>query len=353
MKKIKLLLAALGLAMTAPLLAAENSQVPLQKVFKQWQVTCNNVNDCDVRNLDEGLRIIIARQAGPQGAVSLRFQGFGNDDPQGVWLDGQRWNSELSFSKAAEDDFNVASTDSLATVQRWVQASKNALKLALAPNGDAASLSGLNAALLLVDERQGRLNNQTALLKVGNNEPDQVPARPRPPAFSFTPPKVVALTNAQALIDGAIKANLPLLQKEGCEPDAESRERSEAQPLNAQQALVMINCGLGAYQSSSMLFISDRADATRSTQLTLPLPVAGESGQPERLSWFTEGGYDPAAGELYFSGRGRGIADCGHNGSWKYDGKDFHLASYNNQPSCNGGEPGDWPSLWMSEASPR
>lgn len=353
MKSIKLLVVALGLALGAPLQAAESSPVPLQKVFKQWQVTCNNINDCDVRNLDEGLRIIIERQAGPQGAVMLRFQGFGNDNPQGIWLDGQRWNSDLSVSKAAEDDFDVAHTDSLALVQRWVQASKNALKLSLAADGDAASLSGLNAALLLVDERQGRLGNQSALLKVGNNEPDRVPARPRPPTFSFAPPKVVALSNAQALIDGAIKANLPLLQKEGCEPDAESRVRSEAQPLNAQQALVLINCGLGAYQSSSMLFISERADVTRSTQLTLPLPVAGESGEPERLSWFTEGGYDPAAGELYFSGRGRGIADCGHNGSWKYDGKTFHLASYNNQPSCNGGEPGDWPSVWLSSVADR
>lgn len=353
MKSIRLLAVALGLALGAPLQAAENNPPPLQKVFKQWQVTCNNINDCDVRNLDEGLRIIIDRQAGPQGAVSLRFQGFGNDNPQGIWLDGQRWNSDLSVSKAAEDDFDVASTDSLAIVQQWVQASKNALKLALTADGDAASLSGLNAALLLVDERQGRLGNQTALLKVGNNEPDQVPARPRPPTFSFAPPKVVALSNAQALIDGAIKANLPLLQKEGCEPDAESRARSEAQPLNAQQALVLINCGLGAYQSSSMLFISERADVTRSTQLTLPLPLAGESGEPERLSWFTEGGYDPAAGELWFSGRGRGIADCGHNGSWKYDGKTFHLASYNNQPSCNGGEPGDWPSVWLSSVADR
>lgn len=346
-KKTFLLAAVLGGGVSLGVQAAE----PVQKVFKSWQVTCNNLNDCDVRNLDEGMRIIIARKAGADGSVELKFQGFGNDDPEGIWLDGKHWPTDLHFSKTPEDDFNLAFSDSLATIQQWVQASKNALTISVSPKGETASLSGLNAALLLVDERQGRINNQTALLRVGNNEPAMVPPRPATPALTFRVPNVVALNNAQALIDGAIKANAALLEKESCEPGENSPARSDAQPLNDKQALVLINCGMGAYQSSSMLFISDRSDPTQSTPLTLSLPLPGENGQPEILSWFTEAEYDPKTATLFFSGRGRGIADCGHSGSWKYDGKSFHLASYNSQPSCNGGEPGDWPSIWVTAES--
>ncbi|ROR03454.1 DUF1176 domain-containing protein [Erwinia sp. JUb26] len=352
-KKALMIAAVLMPAVSSAAQTAATPDAPLQKVFRNWQVTCNNLNDCDIRNLDEGLRIIVERKAGPDGSVELKFQGFGNDSPEGIWLDGKRWPTDITFSKASDDDFNVASSSRLATIQQWIKASKNARELSLSPQGDAASLSGLNAALLLVDERQGRLQNQTALLRVGNNEPAMVPPRPAPPALNFDVPKVVKLDNAEALIDGAIKTHASLLEKESCESDAENRDRSEAQPLNDKQALVLVNCGLGAYQSSSMLFISDRTDPTRSVSLTLPLPLPGENDQPETLSWFTEAEYDPETATLFFSGRGRGIADCGHSGSWKFDGKTFHLASYNSQPSCNGGEPGDWPSVWETAGSDR
>ncbi|MEJ5175265.1 DUF1176 domain-containing protein, partial [Erwinia sp. MYb416] len=220
------------LGLSAGTQAEEWVNTPVQKTFKNWQVTCNNLNDCEVRNTDEVLRIIIKRKAGAESQPSLNFQ-------------------------------------------QWGQATKNAMTIALTPgtpDSEAASLGGLNAALLLVDERQGRLGNQTALLKVGNNEPSMVPARPAPAVFNFQVPKVVPLTNEAALIDGAIAANSKLLAKESCEPDKEARERSEAQPLNDKQALVLVNCGLGAYQSSSMLFISERNNPQDSKQLTLPLP---------------------------------------------------------------------------------
>ncbi|MFG1175826.1 DUF1176 domain-containing protein [Erwiniaceae bacterium CAU 1747] len=352
-EKALLIAAFLGSSVPSFTQAVEMPDAPLQKVIKNWQITCNNLNDCDIRNLDEGLRIILERKAGADGRVELKFQDFGNDRPEGIWLDGKRWPTDITFSKGSEDDFNVASTSRLATIQQWIQASKNALNLSLSPKGNPASLSGLNAALLLVDERQGRLKNQTALLRVGNNEPSGVPPRPEPPMLDFHAPSVVALNNPQALIDGAIKSHSALLVKESCEPDAENRSRSEVQPLNHEQALVLLNCGLGAYQSSSMLFIIDRADPRRSTSLTLSLPLPGENGQPEMLTWFTEAEYDPKTATLFFSGRGRGIADCGQSGSWKYDGKQFHLASYNSQPSCNGGEPGDWPSVWVTADSDR
>lgn len=342
------------LVFSAGIQAQEWVNAPVQKVFKNWQVTCNNLNDCDVRNMDEGLRIIITREAGVNGKASLAFQAFGEQKPEGIWLDGKPWHSNIPITAAGENgDFGGGGTDKLSDIQQWVQASKNALEVSVTADSEqgAASLSGLNAALLLVDDRQGRLNNQTALLKVGNNEPDLVPARPDGPALNFSPPAVMPLTNEAALIDGAIAANRKLLAGQYCDQDQETRARSHAQPLNDRQALVLVNCGLGAYQSSSLLFISARANPQDAKQLTLPLPLKDEQGQAQIESMFTEADYDPKTGELFFSGRGRGIADCGESGGWKYDGKTFHLTHYNSQPSCNGGEPGDWPSVWSSAAA--
>ncbi|WP_449758551.1 DUF1176 domain-containing protein [Erwinia persicina] len=345
----KVVIALVLLGLSARVQAEEWVNAPVQKVFKSWQVTCNNLNDCDVRNTDETLRITLKRKAGPDAQPSLSFQQWGDLIPQGIWLDGKPWHSaiEIAPSKISGDD-SAGGSDKLADIQQWVQASKNALTIALAPGSEAASLSGLNAALLLVDERQGRLGNQTALLKVGNNEPSMVPARPAPEVMNFPVPKVVPLKNQAALIDAAIAANHKLLASESCEPDTAARERSEALPLNDKQALVLVNCGLGAYQSASLLFVSSRDNPAEVTQLMLPLPDKDDQGKPLVMSWFTEASYDPQSGELSWAGRGRGIADCGDSGGWKYDGKVFHLTRYNSQPECNGGEPGDWPSLWVT-----
>ena len=45
--------------------------------------------------------------------------------------------------------------------------------------------------------------------------------------------------------------------------------------------------------------------------------------------------------------RGRGLADCGESAIWRFNGKGFELMSYHNQPTCDGGEPGNWPSVWL------
>lgn len=343
---IKSLLAA-GITMLP--LAASTAADPVQRLFKEWQVTCNNLNDCDVRNADENMRIVIRHQAGPDGAAALDIMSFDADKAEGIWLDGKRWDHNIALSNAdANNDYANAHSDSLSEIQALIAAAKNAMTLSLTPGDDVTgSLSGLNAALLFVDERQGRLNNQTALYKTGDEPAASVPPRPSAaPALSVPP--LVPLDNAPALIKDVIASQQPVLKQEECEPDDEDVARSEAQPLDAQHALVMINCGMGAYQSSSVLFITPRAAPAKAEQLVLPLPLKDDAGKPNSISWFTEASYDPHSGQLFHAARGRGIADCGESATWRYDGQVFHLMSYNSQPSCDGGEPGDWPSVWAT-----
>ena len=345
-----LLLLALSGCLSAAVAAAEPAGEPVQRFFKQWQVTCNNLNDCDVRNADENMRIMIRHQAGPQGKAALDIMSFDAEKAKGVWLDGKHWDHAISLSEAdANNDYASAHSDNLSDIQALVAAAKNAMTISLtADNEITGSLSGLNAALLYVDERQGRLNNQTALLKTGTEPAANVPPRPSV-APSLSPvPSIVPLDNAQTLLRKVISSQQSVLSQEECEPAEEDIARSEAQPLDQQHALVMINCGMGAYQSSSLLFITPRSAPEKAQQLVLPLPLHSAEGKPNSVSWFTEASYDPHSGQLFHAARGRGIADCGESATWRYDGRIFHLMSYNSQPGCDGGEPGDWPSVWAT-----
>ncbi|GLR09021.1 hypothetical protein COO59_19535 [Mixta theicola] len=335
---------------TVAMAAAEPSGEPVQRFFKGWQVTCNNLNDCDIRNVDENMRIVIRHQAGPTGTATLDIMSFDASKAEGVWLDEKRWDHAITLSDAdANNDYASAHSDSLSDIQALVATAKNATTVSLTSDNEiTGSLSGLNAALLFVDERQGRLGNQTALFKTGSGLAASVPPRATvAPSLPPVPP-VVPLDNAQALLKKVIASQQPVLEQEECEPAEEDIARSEAQPLDAQHALVMINCGMGAYQSSSLLFITPRAAPEKAQQLVLPLPLHNDEDKPDSISWFTEASYDPQSGQLFQAARGRGIADCGESATWRYDGSMFHLMSYNSQPGCDGGEPGDWPSVWAT-----
>ena len=173
----------------------------MQRLFREWQVTCNNLNDCDIRNADENMRIVIRHQAGPNGTASLDIMSFDADKAEGIWLDGKRWDHAIALSNAdANNDYANAHSDSLSDIRALIAAAKNAMTISLTPGDDVTgSLNGLNAALLFVDERQGRLNNQTALFKTGEAPAASVPPRPSAaPALSVPP--VVPLNNAQTLV---------------------------------------------------------------------------------------------------------------------------------------------------------
>lgn len=347
MKSLLLVVVCLTLFTSAQSVASDN--IPVQKVFKNWQVTCNNLNTCDIRNIDENLKVIFKRQAGPTGKLTLNIIVPATKKVPVLWFDDKPFVLSANMWHPSEEGgavFLVA--DNLELIQRWVKAAKNAHMIS--PTQDlqnGSSLAGLNAALLFVEDRQGRINNQSALLKMGSVGIDKVPsvpvvAAPHPAVTNISP-----LIHSDALIDAVIAANSGLLKQEYCEINPENRQISSAQPLTENTALVMVNCGLGAYQSSSILFVTPRDKPAQAKRLILPLPVAPDKGEGTAMSinLFTEVDYSPKEGVLFQSARGRGMADCGDSAKWIFDGKEFQLVSYNSQPSCSGGEPGDWPSI--------
>lgn len=337
----------IGIFFCAPSLASE----PVQRLFQQWQVTCNNLNDCDVRNADpdENIRVIISYQAGPKGRLSLDLAGYDSDTPQGIWVDGKRWETTLPPHpvNAQHDAAGYSSTSSV-KIQAFLQLLTNASQLSLSPDSDVgASLAGFTDALRFVTERQGRIHNRTALIDPGELAANEVPHRyafePRFPALA----KMVPLKDPNLLITKVLASQATLLNQQECTPEDETLHKSDATPLDSQHALVMINCVSGAYQSSSILFITPRNHPESAKMVELSIPLRDDHGDLQTISWFTNPRYEPQRGLLFHMARGRGMSDCGESGVWRYNGKTFELMSYHNQPTCDGGEPGNWPSVWL------
>jgi hypothetical protein len=209
------------------------------------------------------------------------------------------------------------------------------------------SLSGLAAALLVMDDVQGRVGNESALARPGPRPATATPAAPALPVLHAAPPPP-ALEGKDALIAAVRTAVAADLKASDCEDAA---NQDDAQPLTRSEALVMVGCIMGAYQGSALVYRVPRDAPGRARRVELPLPPTAEADAAERRGELVAADYDPKAATLTFSAKGRGLADCGTSGSWVFDGADFKLEEYNYKGRC-GGPPGDWLSIWRSAPRP-
>lgn len=339
--------AALALSAAAP--AAAQPGMPVYREIRDWVVACDNTARCEAAGMAEAYPQLVLRlvsDAGPDGAPTLLLESEAAVDPARLRLDGRPFAAAALLQPAAAgDDGRQRIGRDAAQARAFLDAIRDGERLSAGDGDDApaASLAGLAAALLLIDETQGRLGTVTALLRRGPRPAAHVPAAPPAPELPrahAAPP----LTDAQRqrLVRRVRATGAP--QREDCTVEA-ADAYDEAGPLGEDEALVLVECWRGAYQSSSLAFRlpRDGAGTPQRVRLALPFAIDGETRVVEE---FTGAGY--ADGELSHFAKGRGLADCGESASWVFDGRDFRLRQYHRLGWCRGGYPGEWPALWRS-----
>jgi hypothetical protein len=177
-RKINVLKTAILLILTA---AAPAEQKPVQSydTYKSWLVACDNTLACVAKGFSgdvAGAEIRIERDAGPAGTLAVSISAnekFGWND---VRLDGAPLALPRSAWRldSADGETSLVATD-LAASQALVRRLANGAKVTLGAAGEIP-LDGFAAAMLRLDERQGRIGGVTALLKLGPAPASQVPA---------------------------------------------------------------------------------------------------------------------------------------------------------------------------------
>ena len=329
---------------------AASAATPVYREIKDWVVACDNTARCEAIGMQEGYPQLILRlvvDAGPSGEPELSLESEAPVAARDLRLDGARFAASSLLQPATGDEGVQRIGQDGAQVRAFLDAVRNGtdLRAGISEGAPSASLAGLSAALLMIDETQGRLGTTTALLRRGPLPAAQVPAAPAAPlptrAVVAAPlddaeaSRLVARVRLQAADD---------VRREDCfvEPDT---AYDEAHALDDDEALVALECWRGAYQSSSLLFRVRRDGAGAPRRLRLTVPVQDE-GAPRVIDAFTNVGF--GQGQLSHFAKGRGLADCGESATWAFDGRDFRLQRYHRLGWCRGGNPGDWPTLWRT-----
>lgn len=311
---------------------------PVYREIKDWIVGCDNGARCiaeaqpEFYDSGEPLPLAITREPGPAGLLEVKAA-------QGAMkLDGVPLGP-FAWSRPDEDGLvSISGPEAL----KLARALKDGRTLGI---GEAkASLSGLAAVLLVMDDAQGRVGDQSALARPG---PAPASATPAPPPLPVLHPVPLPppLAHPEGLVEAVRKAQAKALEDEGCE---DRKYEDGAEPLSRTEAVVIVTCLVGAYQASSLVFRVPRDAPAKARRVELPLPPNEPADASERKGFLTSASYDPKTATLGEWAKGRGLGDCGVGANWVFDGQDFQLADYSVKGRC-GGLLGDLLPLWRTQ----
>jgi hypothetical protein len=302
--------------------------------------------DGDTNPYDEDAGLVISRGAGPSGSLSVDVVWGERLDPDTIRIDDEK---PLGRPWELADENRAASIDG-GDALAFVRAMRDAKTVSWSGSGHASriSLRGLAAALIAMDEAQGRIGNVTALGRPGPRPAATTPVPVLPPIIR-PGPKPAPLPGAAALIRTVRRLQVRTLAAHEC--DQEPGIGDSADPLDMASAIVLLGCGRFAYQTSVLAFIVPRTHPEKAKLLVLPDPSTSAMPDPESRGEYVEGSYDAASHVFSQYSKGRGLADCGSGEEWTFDGTRFRLSSYTFQQRCGGG-PGDWPTLFRTRRPP-
>ncbi len=322
--------------------------------FKDWAMACDNRRHCEAiayQSEESGsapVTMWLSRDAGPHARVHIQFDTDESEDTKSMTLQlgprqqlkGISLRKDLSPAYTAKVLAYVLEGEEIVLTEGSSGGSKSSKRWQL-------SLAGSKAALLKMDDLQGRVGTPGALVRRGTQTPVKaessvLPALAAPRVKAAVLPETTAAD--QALLQPILDAVTPRECWEDL-PDDRGPEQSITR-ISATEVLVMRECGRGAYQGGSGIWLAKSKPPYAPKRLRLPLP-GGESDD-----YVMSANLEAGTGRLSSFAKGRGISDCGSSFDWVWNGRSFDLLQAWVSPMCRGFAGGGFGlQVWTAEPS--
>lgn len=341
----------IGLAALAA--AASLPAKPVYREVRDFVVACDNLRTCVARwapedgdaGFDAYLEISRDGRADGRLRIALSEMEGGRPDGRSLRLDGKPIGRDLAWRFDPEAAATVTEGEGALALSRRLSEGGR-LTYATGRETRTVTLSGLKAALLAIDEAQGRLGTVGAFVRVGAAASATVPTPPPLPVLTARRADP-ALTVPPGFAARVRQAQAKVLVRNDC--DEERKDADVAWPLNPGEVLVGLGCMMHAYQSSMLLLRAPRDAPEKARLVVMPLAAGDLPPGPEDHGRYVEGEWNPETATFFEAAKGRGLGDCGSSTSWVFDGAEFQLAEAHRMNRCSGGPPGDWPTVYRSK----
>lgn len=329
-------------AAAAPAPQAPGGSMPSEyRTFRNWVAVCDNGNACFAYGPgSDGLGWIrVAMEPGPDARPEVAA---------GYWPDEAEAASVLTLTiDRADFSMTLAGNEPVAAEVPTAQALEVARALA---GGDTArigpdhelSLSGAAAALLWIDERQGRVGTVTALRRPGARPASSVRAAPPLPVVSPAPAmSQTGFGDQNQALPAALEA-VPAVAACRAETGEHwmGKEVMSAR-LDATTELWAVPCFAGAYNVGHDWYVTGPGGRD-------PRPARLDSTSDEPTAGTINGGYSPEDRTITAFAKGRGVGDCGTASTWTWTGREFVLSHESAMRECWGVPADYWPTTWRT-----
>lgn len=325
-----------GIAAAQPAMASPASapRPGALETYKDWTIGCDNRNRCEAVSLlpdggdwpDNPVMIGVVRDAGPDAAAE-------------VWISrDSKGSADIAFHVDGRKVAGASSRDGDATI-RGPQAA--ALTIAMARGQvlevrsgsrliGRPSLAGSGAALRYMDARQGRAGTSTALVATGPLGTLAVRAAPVVPPIRRA---TIPAGDAPASLWREELTSIGTFT--GCGEEMRDSQPPELHRLSRTETLILVPCGAGAYNMSSVPVIATGIAGRRTWRFA---PFDSQPGWTEDAPhpMLVNAGWTPEKSRLDSFAKGRGIGDCGGSQAYVWDGSRFRLTEATSMGECRG-----------------
>ncbi len=309
--------------------------------FRDWLAVCDNGNACFAFGPaeDETAWVRVAMEPGPDARpqVSAGYWSSGEDEG-GFALRIDDVAFPLTLIDPDGRAGSVPADRAFEAVRALAQGRRGEIG-----SGGALSLSGAAAALLWIDERQGRVGTVTALRRRGAKPASTVPAPPPLPVVRPAPAISQAGYGDSGQTLPKTLEDLPVV--EACRAETGHSESFQKEVISArldeEHELWGVPCFMGAYNMGHEWFITGPGGRD-----PRPARLPSTSGEAESLT--INGGYAPEARTLVAFAKGRGVGDCGTASTWTWTGREFVLSHELEMRECWGVPVDFWPTTWRT-----
>ena len=317
--------------------------------YKDWAVGCDNGLSCQAvalmpEGLPEGsLSIVVMRAEGATGAVSIEMSGAASkSDRFRILIDGKV--ADTGTVQVGSETIKIAGTDAMKLARMMAKGRTLRLIDGAGTILGAASLAGSAAAFRFADAVQGRAGTRGAIIATG--------------------PKMAAAKNASLPVISAKKikpttmlpdagALVALSEASPCAAERYGPTEDSAYSLGSgtggAQALVLLNCGSGAYNFSSGIYTGQQDGKGKWSfePAKFDYGAAGFS-EDSKIPVLVNASWDAGTQTISSYSKGRGIGDCGSSESFVWDRNMFRLTGAAVMEECRGSL--DWIPVWRAEA---
>lgn len=324
------------------------------KQFRDWSATCGNDGTCWAFGFAPEfaagwVRITLA--PGPDAQPQILFGYWPDGDAKGpgqiaLTIDGRAYPAALSDEGEAEAPIGEIRPNARAAIDAMAQGKVMTIRGASTQD---VSLHGAAAALLWIDEKQGRLDTTTALIRRGDRPASTVPVAPPLPTVTRAPAVDQAgFGDVNQTVPAALRTRTEVgtCLKESAMPAISDMVMSAR--LDARTELWGVPCGAGAYNVTHNWYLT--GPGGRDPRPAILAGTAGPGADPVMSDNSTvNGAYDPKTRTLSAFAKGRGIGDCGSAQAWAWTGDRFVLTEESTMGQCAGVRSDLWPVAWRTQ----